>query len=159
MHFMSFALKRAHLRAVALVRAWHPGSPITAARFDILYAIQERHACWQSSIHRALGLSGATISRALKRLEELGLIVRNSVMSDRRRKSVALTRAGLAEFNRVLSEKLGRGLLHMAYERALGPHTDATWLYLDDSYRAVRAIARYFGDTAEYPYPTNHPDD
>jgi DNA-binding MarR family transcriptional regulator len=159
MHFMSFALKRAHLRLYATARAWHPRSPITAARYDILHAIQEGHCIFQSTICRALGLSGATISRAVRRLEELGLVARYICSSDRRRKWLQLTKLGLAEFRRIAYHTVAQGLFDMAYECALGPPTEDTWFYLDDSYRAVLAIAGFFGDTSKLRYPTGHPDD
>jgi DNA-binding MarR family transcriptional regulator len=160
MHFMSFAIKRAHLRVYALARALHPRSPITAARYDILHVIQEGLARFQSDICRILGLSGATISRAVARLEELGLLVRSSYSADRRKKWLELTRAGLAEFNRVLYGTVAPGILDMSYECALGPPTDdAAWFYLHDTHGAIRLISRYFGDTATNPYPTGHPDD
>ena len=157
---MSFAIKRAHLRFYALARAWHPRSPITAARYDILHVIQEGMASFQSEVCRVLGLSGATISRAVRRLEELGLLCRRVCMSDRRKKRLELTAAGHAEFARIENDTVSPGNLDMAYECALGPPTDDNaWFRLQDSYGSLRLIAQYFGDTATQPYPTGHPDD
>jgi DNA-binding MarR family transcriptional regulator len=160
MHFMSFAIKRTHLRIYATARAWHPRSPITAARYDILHVIQRHLAGYQAEICRVLHLSAATISRALARMEELGLLRRHISLSDRRKRWIQLTDLGLAEFNRVLHGTVSRGIVEKAYQCALGrPDDDDTWFRLEDSYSAARAIARYFGDLATQPYATGHPDE
>ena len=161
MHFMAFALKRAHLRALALVRPWLKPSPITPARYDLLYVIHERRcrAATQASLARTLGLSSPTVSRTLKRLEQLGIVERTPHERDRRVRIVRFTVAGLREFRHILYDVVCPGHLHMAYEGALGSDPDWTFLFLDDVFMAVRDIAKFFGDRACLWYPTGHPDD
>ena len=161
MHFMSFALKRAHLRALALVRPWLGGSPITPARYDLLHVVYENpvRAVTQRALTRFVGLSSATVSRTLKRLEQLGVVRRVRSSVDRRAKVVRFTQEGLREFRRVLYRVLCPGHLHLAYECAIGPPMFQTYETLDDAYMAVRQIGRFFGDTAWLHYPTGHPDD
>jgi DNA-binding MarR family transcriptional regulator len=160
MHYMSFALKRAHLRFYATARAWHPRSPITPARYDILHVIREHLAGYQAEICRVLHLSAATISRAVARMEQLGLLRRHTSSIDRRTKWIALTDLGRVEFNRVLYGTVAPGIVDMAFMCALGhPDSDATWFRLDDTYLATLATARYLGDRATQPYATGHPDE
>src|SRR5438105_4721085 len=123
MHFMMFAFKRAHLRSLALVRPWLAPSPITPARYDILRLLHEHPNpnFTQRTLARAVGLSGATISRMLKRLEALGLVKRMRAARDGRAKISRLTESGIREFRRVLYGVLCPGHLHLAFEGALGP--------------------------------------
>jgi DNA-binding MarR family transcriptional regulator len=161
MHFMAFALKRAYLRSLALVRPWLAPSPITPARFDLLHTIHEHpgRAPSQRGLTRAVGLSRATVSRALKRLEQLGIVLRERSPVDRRTNIVRFTVPGLREFRRVLYDVLCPGHLHLAYECAIGPSSLQTFECLDDAFMTIVLIAKFFGDIATLRYPSDHPDD
>ncbi len=163
MHFMAFALKRAHLSSLNLVRPWlaRARSPITPARHDLLYALHQTpsHRAHQTHLRRALGLAASTVSRALRRLEQLGIIRRDAHARDRRRKVISFTEYGLREFLHALDHIFGDHHLDLAYEGALGPPTAETFLFLDDVYFANRHIAQQLGDTSALVYPTGHPDD
>jgi DNA-binding MarR family transcriptional regulator len=79
---------------------------LTAARFDLLYAVRA-HA-WpsgvvessvemrQSDIRRALGVTATVVSRMVRSLQRLGVVVRRRESEgDRRQMLVALTATGL----------------------------------------------------------------
>ena len=105
MHSLSFALKRAHLRTVAMTRALALPFGLTPARFDLLYIVHRtmrRKGVGQGDLRRTLGLAGATISKMLKRLETLGLVRRAPSTSDRRVKLVYTTREGRARVRLVV---------------------------------------------------------
>ena len=161
MHFMQFALKRAHLRAQAIVRPWCAPHGITPARFDILTLLDSHraHPPRQHQIRRALGLSAPTISRALKRLQELGFITRARCPNDARARIVSLTRDGLRRFRRFVYRVLWPGHLDLAYECAFGSDPYLAGEVLDDTYLGAITIGAFFGDTSTLRYPTGHPDD
>ncbi len=153
MHFLSFSLKRAHLRSLAMVRPWLKDSPITPARFDLLYALRTMNCrVAQSTLTRALGLAAPTVSRMLRRLEELGLIRRARVMLDRRMNLVEFTGAGLDEFERIFRQVLRPGHLTVAYATALnlGARVLGRLRRLQEQ---LRKIAVGFGDFATLRYP------
>jgi DNA-binding MarR family transcriptional regulator len=162
MHFVAFAFKRAHRSSLALVRPWLRGSPITPARYDILHAIlaSGMGGLPQFEICRCLGLSPATISRAVKRLEELGIVIRRRYAADRRFKLVAVTALGFHEFRKVF-EKIVAPLnaLPAAYAHAIStaPLRRAA-RQLRSLHRCLRKMARAFGDVATLAsYPTSTP--
>jgi DNA-binding MarR family transcriptional regulator len=105
MHMAFFALKRAYQGTLRLTRVALAEMGLTAARFDMLFALQEyRRGLLQSSLLRVLGVGRTTVSRMLGALEKLGLVKRTIVKRDRRRKRVELT-------------PLGRSRISLAYHR------------------------------------------
>ncbi len=90
----SFGLKRAHHGVLRVTRRALAQLGLTAARFDMMYAIQEREGLRQIALCRALGVSGATVSRMLASLEKLGLVTRDTTCTDMRQRFVYLTDAG-----------------------------------------------------------------
>src|SRR5258708_250312 len=117
MHAINYQLKRAHLCAVAIgrkiLRGTKPpddpdydGVPdMTPARFDILYLVLGRkvgrlpapRAIEMTELRKALGLARATVSKAVKRLVELGLVTCGLPFSgSERNKVVRLTEEGEA---------------------------------------------------------------
>jgi DNA-binding MarR family transcriptional regulator len=96
MHTSFFALKRAHHSVLRLGRRLLGAMGLTAARFDLLYAIRihDRRRIPQGELQRVLGVCRATVSRMLASLEELGLVRRRVDEKDRRRKLVELTTRG-----------------------------------------------------------------
>ncbi len=154
MHFLSFSLKRTHLRTLALVRPWLRGSRITPARYDLLYALRRMNcSVAQCTLRRAVGLAAATVSRTLKRLEALGLIRREPTMHDRRMKLVTFTGRGFAEFERVRRDVFWPGHLTIAYASALGPQSRQIGARLRRLNALHGQIARFFGDGATLRYP------
>ena len=117
-HPISFQFKRAHLSAVAMGRRLFRGTKepsefdfdgvrdMTPARFDILHVIHRRfYECGRQvqpfvismrELRRQLGLSPSTLSQAVNRLIQLGLLTKEVIQNNRRAKRVVLTREGLA---------------------------------------------------------------
>jgi DNA-binding MarR family transcriptional regulator len=105
MHSAFFALKRAFHSTLRLTRTGLAEMGLTAARFDMLFALNEyRRGLLQGSLLRVLGVGRTTVSRMLGALEKLGLVKRTVVKRDRRRKRVELT-------------ALGRSRIALAYRR------------------------------------------
>jgi DNA-binding MarR family transcriptional regulator len=83
---------------------------MTPARFDILYLVLGRkmpllgepRSIEMSDLRKALGLARATISKAVKRLVELGLVTCELRAGSDRNKVVALTEEGAARIKRAL---------------------------------------------------------
>jgi DNA-binding MarR family transcriptional regulator len=95
MHRIFFGLKRAHHGTLRITRNVLGALGLTAARFDLLYAVKnERYGLIQSKLRKVLGVSRATVSRMLASLEELGLVRRSIPAADRRQKLVELTTKG-----------------------------------------------------------------
>ena len=110
MHRISFALKRAHQGSLRITRPWFAEYGLTPARFDMLYAVHHRstRACVQWELRYLLGVSGATISRMLASLEDLGLVLRYRGAGDRRVNTVWLTDKGFRLLRDAIDETLPR---------------------------------------------------
>src|SRR5215468_82215 len=95
MHFLSFSMKRAHLRCVETLKPVAAMYGLTPARFDVLHVIFQRFGeTSQANIRHVLGVSATTISRMVQALEKLGFISRQRHPRDRRTKLVWLTEQG-----------------------------------------------------------------
>jgi DNA-binding MarR family transcriptional regulator len=172
MHAMSFALKRAHLQAVAFGRkAVGHIEGMTPARFDLLYLLRRVEILYKPACHpldgaraqvelcRDLGLHRSTVSKMLKRLEQMGWIRRTRCLLDKRINNVALTELGLRAIWRAMRRVFrGKKIPRRAYEeifrgREMSPSEGPSAggkrhvvLIIYDAYRMIRAVARHFGD-------------
>jgi DNA-binding MarR family transcriptional regulator len=109
MQRMLFSLKRAHQSLLRFCRHALKGTGLTAARYDMLHALRGRkNGVAQRWLEELLGVTGATVSRMLGSLEDLGLVRREVDPSDRRCNWVWLTDEGLER-------------LEAAYERVVRP--------------------------------------
>jgi DNA-binding MarR family transcriptional regulator len=120
MHIVFFALKRAHRGVLRITRQALAKLGLTAARFDLLYAVLEREGFPQSELCRALGVSAPTVSRMLTSLEKLGLILRD-VGSDRRLRHISLTDAGRRRIEGAIGRFIHEGAAKLALDSALCP--------------------------------------
>jgi DNA-binding MarR family transcriptional regulator len=94
-HRIFFGLKRAHHGTLRITRSALTALGLTAARFDLLFALKKgRHGLIQSALRKVLGVSRATVSRMLASLEDLGLVRRTVATEDRRQRLVELTTKG-----------------------------------------------------------------
>jgi DNA-binding MarR family transcriptional regulator len=165
MHSLFFGLKRAYHATLHLTR--RPLARIerglTAARYDMLYAVQsEGGSIWQSGLRKMLGVTAVTVSRMVRRLEQLGMVVRSRSLSDRRQISVALTELGHRCVRRA-DAWLGHDVA-LAIDAVLTHghiHSEDECLHakvkMEDGHEAFRSN---FGDTARFAYhPGWHPDD
>jgi DNA-binding MarR family transcriptional regulator len=129
MHAIFFGLKRAHHGTLRITRRVLAALGLTAARFDLLYAVKEtRYGMNQSALRKVLGVSRATVSRMLGSLEELELVRRTVAREDRRQKLVELTTKGrwrIAFAHRQLARS---GWAQLAIDTALaGKYADYRW--------------------------------
>jgi DNA-binding MarR family transcriptional regulator len=167
MHTIFFGLKRAHHSTLRLTRAPLAHMGLTAARFDLLYAVKQhgRNGVTQSTLCRLLGVCRATVSRMLGSLEKLGLLRRSIWRFDRRRKLVELTNRGKWRIARAHREFTRSGWAQLAVDSALGAEgQNYRWYDEDDCAEATSLlesllgyIRKAFGDhaTLEYPWSTD----
>jgi DNA-binding MarR family transcriptional regulator len=157
MHTIFFGLKRAHHGVLRIVRSALAQLGLTAARFDLLYAVLEREGVPQFELCQALGVSAATVSRMVTSLEKLGLIARHTTVVDRRLRHVSLTDEG----RRIIEEAIGRfvtwGTAQLAVDSALCP---TRWSHGELCSRVRRRLEKTldkirhaYGDTADLYRP------
>jgi DNA-binding MarR family transcriptional regulator len=161
-----FGLKRAFHATLRLTRASLAKLGLTAARFDLLYALprgRDRSSCTirQSDLRGRLGVSRPTVSRMLGSLEELGLIRRTRDRVDGRQRVVALTEEGCTLIRRALRHFFESGWAQLALDSALGRDLPGQrWcddghclLETDNLDSLLRRIRHAFGDVATLFYP------
>lgn len=177
MNAFSFSLKRAFHSSLRLTRSLIAAFGLTAARFDMLFAIRRpceepncRFMCcgvMQRDLVRTLGVSAPTVSRMLRSLEKLGLVVRERLARDTRQLRVFLTSAGRARVDDAYAELECSGAIELAYECALSPPCSYsnTWALEGPRFEALmiaddvlNKIRHAFRDRATLHYPW-HPDD
>jgi DNA-binding MarR family transcriptional regulator len=166
-----FGLKRAFHGTLCITRRLLARLGLTAARFDLLYALPRRrrelgNAMLQSHLRRRLGVSRPTVSRMLASLEELGLVRRERDALDRRQRSIALTDRGRALIRRAERIFIRSGLAQLAVDTALGADATGEQWY-DEAYcleamdtldGLLEKIRHEFRDFATLSYPW-HPED
>ena len=165
MHAIFFGLKRAHHGTLRITRDVLGRMGLTAARFDMLYALKvgPRSGSRQKALRRALGVCRATISRMLTSLEKLGLVTRRIDISDRRQKVVTLTTLGrwrIAFAHRHLTRS---GWTQLAVDSALAGDGSKYHWYVPEECIAVTnlldgmltQLRRAFFDGAKLDYPWN----
>jgi DNA-binding MarR family transcriptional regulator len=164
-HF--FGTKRAFHGILRIMRKPLGSFGLTAARYDMLYAIvggipKDHIGCLrlQSELPRRLGVHKSVVSRMLRSLERIGLVARERSVGDGRTRQVWLTEAGrdrLREAARCLA-RASRRLLCMAicFGRDRDPDQRFVHMCAYDSY--LRSLRDLSGDTAWLAHRW-HPDD
>jgi DNA-binding MarR family transcriptional regulator len=165
MHAIFFGLKRAHHGTLRITRQVLARMGLTAARFDMLYAIRSRPRAGmlQSTLARILGVCRATVSRMLASLEELGLVTRTADLYDRRQKLVKLTTLGRWRIGFAHRHLIGSGWAQLAVDSALGAEgSEYRWYRPKDCVAAtgrldtmLGRLRRAFFDRARLDYPWN----
>jgi DNA-binding MarR family transcriptional regulator len=161
MHPLSFALKRAHLRTTALGHQALAPIGLTPARFDILYALHHDpcRCRFQHQVAKVLDLTAATISKSLERLEELGLVVRERWVCDRRKKAITLTTEGIRRLEKAVEWLITRGLFRLAFESAFDwPRPHGTY-QVECLIWQTTQVARTFRDTSTLRYLVDFGED
>ncbi|HEY8040344.1 MAG TPA: MarR family transcriptional regulator [Polyangiaceae bacterium] len=170
MNAIAFGSKRTFHGFLRITRKALQSVGLTAARFDMMCALlgdhRRRHdvvtfSVRQSILRRTLGVSASVVSRMVRALEALGLVVRRRAREDRRQHDVSLTESG-DRCIRAARRLLIRGVQRIVYQCiCMGKHRDANQRFVHmewlESY--LRALRRDFGDTATLYYPWGHPDD
>ena len=164
MNAIFFGLKRAYHGTLRIYRRGLASMGLTAARFDLLYAVREyRHnGLRQSSLRRSLGVSAPTVSRMIASLEALGLIRRERLAHDRRQRLVILTKAGRRCIHRAVGVFIRSGRAQLAVDSALCPdrwHDDWACLSATDACESTLNRFRHaYRDGAKLHYRW-HPDE
>lgn len=129
MHAIFFGLKRAHHGTLRITRCVLSKMGLTAARFDMLYALKSgpKSGKLQSALRRSLGVSRATVSRMLASLEDLGLVSRTVDMHDRRKRLVKLTTLGRWRISYAHRNITACGWAQLAVDSALGEKGTYHW--------------------------------
>ena len=89
-----FMIRRAHQIAVSLFLEETGELGITTTQYGILLLLRHRPGIDQITVSKLLGLDRSTTGMVIEKLEKAGLIGRRVGTSDRRRRTLALTRAG-----------------------------------------------------------------
>jgi DNA-binding MarR family transcriptional regulator len=136
------------------------GTGLTAARYDLLHALKRwKYGVAQRYLEQILGVTGATVSRMLGSLEELGLVRREVDPSDRRCKRAWLTKEGLACLEAAYDRVVRPGWVRFALDWALGPRRPGDIFPYRFSYPEMSELDRYlvmirrgFADTGHLTY-------
>jgi DNA-binding MarR family transcriptional regulator len=168
MHAIFFGLKRAHHSTLRLTRRALGAMGLTAARFDMLYAIMKSgDDLAQSALRKLLGVSRATVSRMLGSLEQLGLVMRKAHWFDRRKRIVALTAEGRSRIISAHRHFTRSGWAQLAVDSALccDPYGSSRWSDESECTHAtgslegwLHCICRAFYDRATLDYPWSPED-
>jgi DNA-binding MarR family transcriptional regulator len=161
-HF--FGTKRAFHSMLRITRKPLRSLGLTAARYDLLYAIfgrrcrarPEKLTRLQSDLRRELGVHKSVVSRMLRSLEALGLVARTRpTTGDKRERQVRLTREGLERIRDAFRclERASKRLLCMAicFGREADPEARLEHMGAFEGY--LSGIRENFGDTARLDYP------
>ena len=154
MHPVFFGLKRAYYANLGLTRRTLGRMGLTAARMDMLHVIHKkgRYSTLQSQLSRTLGVCPSVVSRMLKRLEAMGYVKRDVVVTDTRKRAVMLTAKGRARILRAIRQFIGWGYAELALHSALEPdrwHSEwQTHVAVMRGEEFLRLIRVGFGDRA-----------
>ena len=122
MHASFFGLKRAWHGTLRTFRRAFTTLGLTAARFDMLYALRwtDKHTSLsQRLLRRALGVNRTTVSRMLASLEALGLVTRTQDPWDRRTRAVRLTDQGRHRLRIAMRDLIETGNAQLAVDSAI----------------------------------------
>jgi DNA-binding MarR family transcriptional regulator len=169
MHSILFGLKRAWHGSLRVTRPVLAALGLTAARFDLLYVLEQGFSRTQSQLRLTLGVNRTTISRMLGSLESLGLVRREPSSGDRRTHEVLLTDQGTKRIRSAIEQLIGSGLAQLTVDSAIagGPNARPGSLAHDDWACLVACdvldsflsgMREAYGDVATLYYPW-HPDD
>jgi DNA-binding MarR family transcriptional regulator len=164
-HF--FCLKRAYHGFLRVTRRPLQVVGLTAARYDMMYALKQRHhqgyfvPMLQSELRKKLGVNASVVSRMLRSLERLGLLTRKRPeRGDKRQRQITLTEKGLACIRYAYQAFRRSSVRLLCIAIALGKYgkpvdTFFRMLMFEDYLLGMRHT---YGDTAALHYFW-HPDD
>ncbi|MCP9962164.1 MarR family transcriptional regulator [Streptomyces somaliensis] len=110
-------LRRARASSGEMAREVHPG--LEPAAYGLLVRLDEAGGRRATELAGYFGVGKATMSRQLRALEELGLIVREPDPADGRASLVRLTEEGRSRFRRVRDARRARYVRELAgWDRA-----------------------------------------
>jgi DNA-binding MarR family transcriptional regulator len=153
MNAVFFGLKRAHHSVLGLGRGTLKKVGLTAARFDLLFALTEngrRRLGWkrQSAVRRILGVTRPTVSRMVRSLELLGIVKRRRCRYDRRQLQIAFTPRGWFRFRFTYRHLTRSGWAQLAVDSALGASSSGgenLWYDMDHCLSEMATFEEYLG--------------
>jgi len=158
MHQILYGVKRVHLLGLelsrALLRSGFGGvlEPLTPARFDMIRIVHVHDlqgvGVPQANIRLLLGVSGATVSRMLKALQQRGYIVRKRV------KRIPGLFVHLTDEGRALIRAFMAALVD---SRCIDGELDEMVEPKPRALRAFDKLLRFFRDVYDDPAPFDHP--
>lgn len=168
MHAIAFGTKRTFHGFLRITRRAFASLGLTAARFDLMFAVlrnptptTDEYPVRQSDLRRTLGVTPGVVSRMLRSLEILGLVIRRRHEGDRRQRLVNLTALGKKCV--IKARRLLLGRIHWIVCKCIcfGSHADPNerLFNMDHLEGYLRVLRRDFGDAASLYYPWGHPDD
>lgn len=152
-----FCTKRAHLSYTTHANRYLARWNLTAARMDLFVChrttLRQHGIVYQRDLRARLGVSRATITVMLRRMEKRGFVERRRSDGDRRRVVVLITPAGYAAFEKarhLVDQGVYRGivdttLLFVDFEEPLFAKRTRFLLYIDN-------LRTNFGDLTDPPY-------
>lgn len=155
MHSMFFGIKRVHLRTLHISRVLLNEKGLTPARFDMMRIIELHRAygVTQAKIIALLGVSGATVSRMLSSLEDLGYVVREQIARDRRALTVKITKLGLERVRHAREKLVDSGRAERLALRAFELSPDRARAPLAMMVRFLSRIRKNLADPAPFEHP------
>jgi DNA-binding MarR family transcriptional regulator len=167
MNAIFFGSKRAFHGVLRVTRRPLGSLGLTAARFDLMFALLPRDAARvgestrQSDLRRTLGVTASVVSRMLRSLEALGWVQRSRPVYDRRQREVTLTELGRGRI-RTAFKTLCRATQRVVHQAiCFGEHRNqnARFRHMMILEEYLDAMRRYCGDIATLYYAWGHPDD
>lgn len=136
MNAIYFGAKRVFYAMMRVARRGFASMGLTAARFDLLFALhQVGGATQQRAIRNGLGVSRTVVSRMVRSLEKLGYVTRERYPLDRRQITVWLTWQGRMLMRKAIRLVLKSGVVQFAVDCALAPRPNG---WIDAKGNAVR---------------------
>jgi DNA-binding MarR family transcriptional regulator len=163
MDIVFFGLKRAHHGVLRVTRRALAKMGLTAARFDMMYAVYEREGLRQLDLCRALGVSGATVSRMVTSLEKLGVLRRDTSCVDGRQRFVFLTDVGRRCIRKAMRRFMRWGTAQLMIDAALCPDQWGDQAACSRARRTLESelelLRHAYGDFANLYHPWFEADD
>jgi DNA-binding MarR family transcriptional regulator len=115
-----FSVKRAFLRTVSFGRQALEPFGLTPARFDLMFLLRDNPYRPQAELWRILGLHPSTVSKMLKRLEDLNLVWRGFDNEDGRRTRCSLSPDGEKALEAAIAELVANGAIEAFVAASIG---------------------------------------
>jgi DNA-binding MarR family transcriptional regulator len=115
-----FSVKRAFLRTVSFGRQALEPFGLTPARFDLMFLLRDNPYRPQGDLWKILGLHPSTVSKMLKRLDQLNLVWRNGDPEDERRTLCRLSPDGEKALEAAIAELVANGAIEAFVADSIG---------------------------------------
>ncbi|MBX3186492.1 MAG: MarR family transcriptional regulator [Labilithrix sp.] len=149
-------MKRAHLRAVEMLKPLAAEFDMTPARFDVMYVLRMFGGVTnQSRLWQFLGVSRKTMSKMVKGMEEKGLVWRRVDPDNARERDVIMTKYGIEQFFAAAKRFLRGDELRDMLDGAMEDGRE----FVAHAADVARYVAEVLGDTARHLIGVETPDE